>query len=142
MVTVKCGNKCLALISIFPLAEAIRPSVEISGRVYVSGGNLVDMHVGDNLTAILTTPININCSARGIPKPRMRWQMNGRQLGNGGNYKTDGNGALVIKGLEDPGQFTCIAENFVGQDGASSFIRILGLWPYTFLFSRQLDSRC
>ena len=84
------------------------------------------MHVGDNLTAILTTPININCSAKGIPKPRMRWKMNGRQLGNSGNYKTDDNGALVIKKLEDPGEFTCIAENFVGQDGASSFINVLG----------------
>ena len=95
--------------------------------MYVSGGNIVDMNVGDNLTAIVTTPVNINCSARGIPRPSMRWQMNGQQLGNGGNYKTDNNGALVIRGIQNPGEFKCIAENFLGQAGASSFISLLGL---------------
>lgn len=109
-------------------AEAVKPTVEISGRVYVSGGDLVDMHVGDNLTAILTTPVKINCTAKGIPKPKMTWKMNGQQLGNGGNYKTDNRGALAIKGVKDPGEFTCIAENFVGQDDASSFISLLGMY--------------
>ncbi len=107
--------------------DAVKPSVEISGRVYISGGDLVDMRVGDNLTAIVRTPVNINCTAKGIPKPRMTWKMNGQQLGNGGNYKTDNNGTLAIKGIEDPGEFRCIAENFVGQDDASSFIALLGL---------------
>lgn len=116
------------LSTTFFLTEAVKPTVEISGRVYVSGGDLVDMHVGDNLTAILTTPVNINCTARGIPKPKMTWKMNGQQLGNGGNYKTDNSGALAIKGVEDPGEFTCIAENFVGQDDASSFISLLGMF--------------
>lgn len=92
------------------------------------------MHVGDNLTAIVKTPISINCSAKGIPKPNMRWEMNGQQLGNGGNYKTDNNGALVIRGLEFPGEFTCIAENFVGQDGASSFITVLGMCYSLLMF--------
>ncbi|XP_068741513.1 hemicentin-1-like isoform X2 [Montipora capricornis] len=105
--------------------EAVKPSVDISGRAYVSSGSLVDMHVGDNLTAIITTPVHINCSARGTPKPNMRWQMNGKQLGNGGNYKTDNSGALEIKRLENPGEFKCIAENFLGKDGASSYINIL-----------------
>lgn len=121
----------VARYSLFYFAtEAIKPSVEISGRVYTSSGSLVDMHVGDNLTAIVTTPVNINCTAKGIPKPRMRWKMNGQQLGNGGNYKTDNNGALGITRLEDPGEFTCIAENFMGHDDASSFITILGLWYF------------
>ena len=108
-------------------AEAVKPTVDISNRVYISSGDLVDMHVGDNLTAILTTPVNINCTAKGVPKPSMTWKMNGQQLGNGGNYNTDSNGALVIRGVQDPGEFTCVAENFVGQDDASSFIRLLGL---------------
>lgn len=102
--------------------------------MYISGGDLVDMHVGDNLTAILTTPVNINCTAKGIPKPTMFWKMNGQQLGNGGNYKTDNNGELTIRGVEDPGEFRCIAENFVGQDGASSFISLLGLWQGSCYF--------
>ena len=123
-----CLFVCLLFKYYFLSTEAVKPTVEISGRVYVSGGDLVDMHVGDNLTAILTTPVNINCTARGIPKPKMSWKMNGQQLGNGGNYKTDNSGALAIKGVEDPGEFTCIAENFVGQDDASSFISLLGMF--------------
>lgn len=119
-------QKCYCFTSDI-VTEAVKPSVEISGRVYVSGGNIVDMNVGDNLTAIVTTPVNINCSARGIPKPSMRWHMNGQQLGKGGNYKTDNNGALVIRGIQNPGEFKCIAENFLGQAGASSFISLLGL---------------
>lgn len=119
---------CLLFKYNFLSTEAVKPTVEISGRVYVSGGDLVDMHVGDNLTAILTTPVKINCTARGIPRPKMTWKMNGQQLGNGGNYKTDNSGALAIKGVEDPGEFKCIAENFVGQDDASSFIWLLGMF--------------
>lgn len=122
--------------------EAVKPSVEISGRVYVSSGSIVDMHVGDNLTAIVTTPVLINCSARGTPRPNMRWQMNGKQLGNGSNYKTDNSGTLEIKRLENPGEFRCIAENFLGKDGASSFINLLGLYFLflTFLSGRTRDS--
>ena len=122
----------------FLSTEAVKPTVEISGRVYVSGGNLVDMHVGDNLTAILTTPVKINCTARGIPKPKMTWKMNGQQLGNGGNYKTDNNGALAIKGVKDPGEFKCIAENFVGQDDASSFISLLGMFCMSDSFRKEM----
>ena len=122
----------------FLSTEAVKPTVEISGRVYVSGGDLVDMHVGDNLTAILTTPVKINCTARGIPKPKMTWKMNGQQLGNGGNYKTDNNGALAIKGVQDPGEFKCIAENFVGQDDASSFISLLGMFCMCDSFPKEM----
>lgn len=35
-------------------------------------------------------------------------------MGNGGNYKIDNNGVLVIKGVKDLGEFKCIVENFVG----------------------------
>ena len=66
----------------------------------------------------------------------MRWQMNGKQLGNGGNYKTDNSGALEIKRLENPGEFKCIAENFLGKDGASSYINILGLYHYFTIIIR------
>lgn len=108
-------------------SEAVKPTVDISNRAYISSGELIDMQVGDNLTAILTTPVSINCTASGVPKPSMTWEMNGKQLGNGGNYNTDNNGALIIRGVQDPGEFTCVAQNFVGQDGASSFIALLGL---------------
>lgn len=129
---------CLLFNYNFLSTEAVKPSVEISGRVYVSGGDLVDMHVGDNLTAILTTPVKINCTAKGIPKPKMTWKMNGQQLGNGGNYKTDNNGALAIKGVKDPGEFKCIAENFVGQDDASSFISLLGMCCMSDSFRKEM----
>ena len=129
---------CLLFNYNFLSTDAVKPTVEISGRVYVSGGHLVDMHVGDNLTAILTTPVKINCTAKGIPKPKMTWKMNGQQLGNGGNYKTDNNGALAIKGVKDPGEFKCIAENFVGQDDASSFISLLGMFCMSDSFRKEM----
>ena len=91
----------------------------------------MDLKVGDNLTAVVTTPVYLSCPVRGIPKPSVFWRMNGKPLDANGNYKANSDGVLVIKELTDPGQYTCFAENVVGKDDASSYIATLG-WYITF----------
>lgn len=59
-------------------------------------------------------------------------------MGNGGNYKIDNNGVLVIKGVKDLGEFKCIVENFVGLDDVLSFILFLGMFCMSDLFWKEM----
>lgn len=68
---------CLLFNYNFFFIEVVKFFVEIFGRVYVSGGDFVDMYVGDNFIVILIIFVKINCIVKGIFKFKMIWKMNG-----------------------------------------------------------------
>lgn len=84
------------------------------------------MTISDNITAVVNTPISVDCVTSGIPTPTVTWTKDGEVLRNGHMVYT--NGTLVIEraGVNDTGLYTCTAKNIVGEDSASSSIHVIG----------------
>ncbi|XP_014848652.1 neuregulin 2b isoform X1 [Poecilia latipinna] len=71
----------------------------------------------------------LKCEASGNPSPSFRWYKDGRELQKGRDLKIKTNvknSKLQITRvrLEDSGNYTCVAENTLGQENATSIITV------------------
>ena len=84
--------------------------------------------IGDNVTALTKTSITIQCPTSGVPTPTVTWTKDGQQIPNGGKYKVQEDGSLVINEADgdDNGQYTCTADSVAGKDSKSSMVKING----------------
>uniref|UniRef100_A0A3B4A7B0 Ig-like domain-containing protein n=1 Tax=Periophthalmus magnuspinnatus TaxID=409849 RepID=A0A3B4A7B0_9GOBI len=71
----------------------------------------------------------LKCEAAGSPSPGFRWYKDGHELQKGRDLKiktNKKNSKLQISRVrvEDSGNYTCVAENSLGQENATSFISV------------------
>ncbi|CAH0562169.1 unnamed protein product [Brassicogethes aeneus] len=69
--------------------------------------------------------VNMTCKVLGAPKPNVKWIHNGKEL-TGGKYVIMENGDLFIKKVQfdDSGNYTCFAENKLGNTSANAKLTI------------------
>lgn len=67
----------------------------------------------------------MTCKVLGAPKPNIKWIHNGKEL-TGGRYEIKANGDLVINQVQfdDRGDYTCYAENKLGNTSASATLNV------------------
>ncbi|KAL0879483.1 hypothetical protein ABMA27_003230 [Loxostege sticticalis] len=66
--------------------------------------------------------VRILCRAKGKPKPSVTWIRNGYNIPTGhDSYSLDTDGALLIDGITEGGEFTCQADNGLSAPDRSSF---------------------
>ncbi|KAJ8985876.1 hypothetical protein NQ317_006250 [Molorchus minor] len=65
--------------------------------------------------------VNMTCKVLGAPNPNVKWIRNGKEL-TGGRYEVQENGDLLIHRVQfdDQGNYTCYAENKLGNASASA----------------------
>lgn len=65
--------------------------------------------------------VNMTCKVLGAPKPNIRWIHDGKEL-TGGRYEIQESGDLLIRSVvfEHKGNYTCYAENKLGNASASA----------------------
>ena len=91
----------------------------------------VELTIGDDVRALTKTRITIHCPSSGRPTPFVTWRRNGQVITNNEDYKLLGgvNNSLVILNSSEAahsGLFQCTATNFLGNNSASSAVRLLG----------------
>ncbi|CAB1337510.1 unnamed protein product, partial [Coregonus sp. 'balchen'] len=74
----------------------------------------------------------LKCEASGNPSPSFRWYKDGRELQRGKDVKiktNKKNSKVQINRarLEDSGNYTCVVENTLGQENATSSISVQSL---------------
>lgn len=75
--------------------------------------------------AVDNQAVNMTCKVLGAPKPNIKWIHNGKEL-TGGRYEIQQNGDLRISAVQfdDAGNYTCFAENKLGNTSASAKLEI------------------
>lgn len=88
----------------------------------------ISIVIGDNVTALTSTNITIQCRASGVPAPTVTWSKDGKALYSKGRYTVKDDGSLVITGTghENSSRYTCTADSTAGTESASSTVRIVG----------------
>ena len=100
------------------------------GRDIPFGDGPVTMNIGDNVTAASNTTITIRCPVSCVPTPAVTWNKDDVTFVDGGRINFAENNTLFIKQVEldDSAKYTCSVQNTFGEDEASSFVRIVGLF--------------
>ena len=78
------------------------------------------------LTATEGKRYEINCTARGFPKPRLEWKRLKGALPASADTRPDGKLVFSNIKIEDGGYYTCVAENSAGRSEASTIIVVEG----------------
>ena len=88
----------------------------------LSNKTSIAVPVGVDVTVLTNTRVNFSCEVSGVPKPKITWFKTDKPL-----RSSEGNLlSVTIANLEDAGQYTCFAENLVGNATISSEIKALG----------------
>lgn len=92
-----------------------------------SDSTSIVLPVGSNITVFSTARISIKCRARGVPKPNIRWTVNGTEISATDKIFIGPNNLdLVNVATDDALEYTCTAENLFGKDTRSSTLSVLG----------------
>lgn len=88
--------------------------------------NPITLDIGDNVTALTSTSITIQCPTSGVPTPTVSWTKDGQSIPSGGRYTTKSDGSLLIASSreDDSAKYTCTAISVAGEDRASSTLKI------------------
>ncbi|XP_054258197.1 papilin isoform X2 [Macrosteles quadrilineatus] len=118
-----CGKSCLE-----PVSEHVQTSAP---ETYHPGGSPPEIYAETTeVEADEGYFVTLQCSSRGNPTPVMLWIRGGSTLSEkGGRYKFLTDGSLQIVGLvpSDAGEYTCVADNGVGEPARKVFhVRIRG----------------
>ena len=99
-----------------------------------------------NQTVLEGRPTEMNCSAKGVPRPTLSWTFDNQELppdaaiGNS-SYQSIIRLFSTSKSME--GWYTCKAKNKAGDAVANSFLYVLGLFLFHHLVtSRHITSTC
>ncbi|KAJ7365773.1 hypothetical protein OS493_002490 [Desmophyllum pertusum] len=121
------------------IIEPHKPVVKLSDKpetIEAQDRSPITLTIGDNVTALTNTFITIRCHASGVPTPTVTWTKDGQDIPNLGRYIVQDDGSLLIIGAdsEDTARYTCTADSVVGQDSASSSVKIVGKILHLFSF--------
>ena len=90
------------------------------------GKDEVGIVIGGHLEAPAGVLVKIACPVSGVPRPNVKWLFNGR-LVHQTKMQSDSEAATYVISkltLKDTGMFTCIAENVIGRQEASTYISV------------------
>ena len=109
--------------------EPSKPVIKIPGKptaIEAQDRTPITLAIGDNVTALTSTSIVIQCPIRGAPMPSIVWTKDDQSISSGGRYTTKSDGSLLIASSieEDSAKYTCTAINVAGEDSASSTMKI------------------
>ena len=121
-----------------PMPPVIIPSKQ--EILATNGENHVFVRVGDNLTTIAGTAIDIHCPASGSPKPNIIWYYNDRicqnLLPNSPSEESYFYQKAILRSAS--GNYTCVAKNAFGMASATSNINAIGMLIESDLISRLI----
>ncbi|KAE8292435.1 Hemicentin-1 [Larimichthys crocea] len=79
----------------------------------------------EELTIAVNSPLELECSAVGVPPPTLSWLKDGRPLEGSDIVQQDGHFVRISKvQVEDAGLYTCLASSLAGEDGKNHWIRV------------------
>ncbi|XP_061672486.1 hemicentin-1 [Syngnathoides biaculeatus] len=79
----------------------------------------------EELTIAVNKPLELECSAEGVPPPTLSWLKDGRPLGGTNAIQDDGRILSITKiQVEDAGLYTCLASSPAGEDGRNHWVRV------------------
>ena len=108
------------------IPEPVKPLITRPDKptnVPLGDGSPEYLTIGDNVTALVDTPIEVTCTARGVPAPVITWSKDGNPLESAAKNST-----LILRSarLSDAGRYTCTATNAVGKDSVLTDVKVLG----------------
>ena len=88
----------------------------------------VDINIGDNVTAVQKTTLNIHCPIIGTPTPDVTWFKDGQKVNVRRNVEIHENFTLTVRRAnpEDSGRYKCVAESIAGNDSVTSYVTVIG----------------
>ena len=96
---------------------------------------LSDEDMPTNISAIENNTVTLPCPVLGTPTPQVRWYKNGQALtSNQSGLQLFYNGSLLLLSAQmlDAGQYTCVAENDVGNLTRYTYLQVFcKYWDYT-----------
>ncbi|KAM9858177.1 hemicentin-1 [Aulostomus maculatus] len=79
----------------------------------------------EELTLAVNSPLELECSAVGVPPPALSWLKDGRPLEGSDIVQEDGHFIRITKiQVEDAGLYTCLASSLAGEDGRNHWVRV------------------
>ncbi|KAM9391508.1 hemicentin-1 [Pholidichthys leucotaenia] len=79
----------------------------------------------EELTIALNSPLELECSAVGVPPPTLSWLKDGRPLERMDIVQQDGHFVRISKvQVQDAGLYTCLASSLAGEDGKNHWVRV------------------
>ena len=117
------------IISFATTLEPSKPVIRIPGKPTTREAqdrNPITLGIGNNVTALTSTSITIQCPTSGAPIPSVTWMKDDQSIPSGGRYTTKNDGSLLIASSkeDDSAKYTCIAISVAGEDSASSTVKI------------------
>uniref|UniRef100_A0A3Q3L4X2 Uncharacterized protein n=1 Tax=Mastacembelus armatus TaxID=205130 RepID=A0A3Q3L4X2_9TELE len=79
----------------------------------------------EELTIAVDSPLELECSAVGVPPPTLSWLKDGRPLEGTDLVQQDGQFIRISKvQVEDAGLYTCLAGSLAGEDRKNHWVRV------------------
>lgn len=124
-------NSLLLLMLLFILwKDGNAPKITSSGEniIAISGEKQLQITIGDNLTTVIGTDIDILCPVVALPNPTITWLFNGSAIKEGNPRLVKvAKTVLNLAGVtpEDIGSYTCHANNTFGKDIKTTFLSLI-----------------
>ncbi|XP_041856289.1 hemicentin-1 [Melanotaenia boesemani] len=79
----------------------------------------------EEITTPVNSPLELECSAVGVPPPTLSWLKDGHPLEGTDIIQQDGHFLRISKlQVEDAGLYTCLASSLAGEDGKNHWVRV------------------
>lgn len=116
---------CLFVCLLEPLEPIILPP---QGSIISDDHKRVTAGVGSKIDALKSAAITITCEVKGVPKPKVSWTKDGRNISPGERVVLGSNGTIIIRdsSVDDSGNYTCTARSRTGQSSSTSPVAVLG----------------
>ncbi|XP_068166004.1 hemicentin-1 [Antennarius striatus] len=77
------------------------------------------------MTLAVGSPLELECSAAGVPPPNLTWLKDGRPLEGSDIIQQDGHFVRIRNvQVQDGGLYTCLASSLAGEDGNNHWVRV------------------
>ncbi|XP_074526683.1 hemicentin-1 [Halichoeres trimaculatus] len=79
----------------------------------------------EELTIAVNSPLELECTAVGVPPPTLSWLKDGHPLAGTDIVQQEGQFIRISKvQVEDAGLYTCLASSLAGEDGQNHWVRV------------------